>query len=84
MHISADEAEWLSPSLRESFDDPEHVLYCSAIEQKLESPAMFMAKPVPLTPMHTELAVDKEIDILSHIARGEQVRRAGGEKAGRG
>ena len=45
---------------------------------------MFMAKPVPLTPMHTELDVDKEIDVLSHIARGEQVRRAGGEEAGRG
>ncbi|MCX7037631.1 MAG: winged helix-turn-helix transcriptional regulator, partial [Spirochaetes bacterium] len=25
--------------------------------------------------MHTELAVDKEIAILSHIARGEQVRQ---------
>lgn len=45
---------------------------------------MFMVKPVPLTPMHTELAVDKEIDILSHIARGEQVWRAGGKEARRG
>ena len=45
---------------------------------------MFMAKPVPLTPMHSELAIDKEIDILSHIARGEQVWRAGGKEARRG